>query len=99
MHEVTLTELVLNEAVGGAAVRYAQQGFRQDHQRQALLAGERELAQQVLDAAETIVAGANGIDQTCRRAVDPGVLFRGQASALKQLRCEPAVVSRVGRHE
>ena len=77
--EVALAELVLDELVGGAGVGHAQQGFREHHQRQALLGRERELAQHVLDAAEPVVIGANGLDQARRGAVDP-LFLRGARS-------------------
>ena len=99
MDEVALAELVLDELVGGAGVRHAQQRFRQHHQRQALLGGEREFAQHVLDAAEPVVAGANGIDQARRGAVDPRVLFRAQAGGFEQPGRHRAIVRRVGRRE
>ena len=70
MHEVALAELVLDELVGGAGIRHPQQGFRQHHQREALLGGKRKLAQHVLDAAEPVVGGADGLDQARRGAVD-----------------------------
>ena len=74
MHEVALTELVLDELVRGARVRHPQQGFRQHHQREALFGGKRELAQHVLDATEPVAGGADGLDQARRGAVDPRVL-------------------------
>ena len=97
VHEIALAELVLDELVGGAGVRHAQQGFRQHHQRQALLGGERELAQHVLDAAEPVVAGANGVDQARRGAVDPLVLRRAQAGGFEKPGRHGAIVRRVGR--
>ena len=75
MDEVAFAELVLDEPVGGAGIGHAQQRFRQHHQRQALLGRERELAQHVLDAAERIVIGADGLDQAARDAVDPLLLL------------------------
>ena len=84
MHEVALAELVLDELVGGAGVRHAQQGFGQHHQRQALLGGEREFAQHVLDAAERVVIGPDGLDQPRRGAVDPRLLLRAQCGGVEQ---------------
>ena len=99
MDEVALAELVLDELVGGAGIRHAQQGFRQHHQRQALLGGKRELAKHVLDAAEPVVAGANGVDQARRGAVDPRVLLRAQAGGFEQPGRHATIVRRVGRRE
>ena len=70
MDEVALTELVLDEAVGGARVRHPQQRFGQHHQRQALFGGEREFAQHVFDTAEPVVVGADGLDQARCSPVD-----------------------------
>ena len=84
MDEVALAELVLDELVGGAGVRHAQQRFRQHHQRQPLLGGEREFAQHVLDAAERIVIGPDRLDQPRRRAVDPRLLLRAQPRGCEQ---------------
>ena len=70
MHEVALTELVLDELVGGAGVRNPQQRFRQHHQREAFFGRQREFAQHVLDAAERIVIGADGLDQPRCCAID-----------------------------
>ena len=81
MDKIALAELVLDELVGGARIRHAQQRFRQHHQRQALFGGEREFAQHVLDAAEPVVIGPDGPDQARRGAVDPTVLFRAQPGA------------------
>ncbi len=74
--EIALAELVLDELVGGAGIRHAQQRLRQHHQRQTFFGRQRELAQHVLDAAEWIVVGADGLDQPRRRTVDPRFLFR-----------------------
>ena len=99
MDEVALAELVLDELVGGAGVRHAQQRFRQHHQRQALLGGEREFAQHVLDAAEPVVIGADRLDQARRGAVDPRVLFRAQSGGGEKPGRDGAIVRRVGRLE
>ena len=80
-------------------VRYAQQGFRQHHQRQALLGGEREFAQHVLDAAEPVVIGPDGADQPRRGAVDPRVLLRAQTGGGEQPGRDGAVVGGVGGFE
>ena len=99
MDEVALAELVLDELVGGAAIRHAQQGFGEHHQRQALLGGQREFAQHVLDAAQSVVTAANGGDQACRGAVDPRVLFRAQSGGFEQARRHETIVGRVARPE
>ena len=83
--------------VGGAGVRHAQQRLREHHQRQALLGGEREFAQHVLDAAEPVVVGANGLDQPRRHAVDPRFLLLGSSGRLEQPRRDGPVVRRIGR--
>ncbi len=77
-------ELVLDELVGGAGVRHAQQRFRQHHQRQPFLGRERELAQHVLDAAERIVIGPDRLDQPRRRAIDALLLRRIQPRGPEQ---------------
>jgi hypothetical protein len=97
--EVALAELVLDELVGGAAVRHAQRRLRQHHQRQPLLGGEREFAKHVLDAAEPVVMGADGADQARRGAVDPRVPFRAQPCRCEKPRRHGAIVRRVGRLE
>ena len=61
-------------------VGHAQQGFGQHHQRQALFGGEREFAQHVLDAAEPVVIGPDGLDQA-RVAVRS---IRGSCAALSR---------------
>ena len=99
MEEIALAELVLDELVGGAGVRHAQQGFRQHHQRQALLGGEREFAQHVLDAAEPVVIGSDGADQARCGAVDPGVLFRAQSRGGEKPGRDGAVVGGIRRFE
>jgi hypothetical protein len=70
MDEVALRQLVLDELVGRARVRYAQQRFREHHQREAFLRGQRELAQHVFHAAKRIVIDANRLDQPPRDAID-----------------------------
>ena len=99
VHEVALAELVLDELVGGAAIRYPQQGFREHHQRKPLLGRQRELAKHVLDAAEPVVVGAYRIDQTRRVAVDPLVLFGAEVSGLEKPGRDDAIVRRVQRIE
>jgi hypothetical protein len=81
--EVALTELVLDEAVGGARVGHAQQRFRQHHQREAFLGGQREFAQHVLDAAKPVVLGADGLDQAHGSPVDPCLTVRAQAGGIQ----------------
>ena len=88
--EVALAELVLDEAVGGAGIRHAQQRFGQHHQRQALLGGEREFAQHVLDAAKPVVVGADGFDQPGRGAVDPRLVLRGSTAPASSSRAAMA---------
>ena len=97
--EVALTELVLDELVGRAGIRHAQQGFREHHQRQAFLGGKRELAKHVLDAAEPVVIGSNRVDQARRRGVDPRVLFRAQSCCFEKPGRGGAIVRRVDRLE
>ena len=63
MDEIALAELVLDELVGGARVRHAQQRLGQHHQCEALLGRERELPQHVLDPAKPVVALADRLDQ------------------------------------
>jgi hypothetical protein len=99
MDKVALTELVLDELVGGARIRHAQQGFRQHHQRQALLGGECEFAQHLLDSAEPIVIGSDGPDQARRRSVDPAVLFRAQPCRGQKPGRDGAVIVGVRRLE
>ena len=99
MHEIALAELVLDELVGGAGVRNAQQRFRQHHQRQPLLGRQRELAQHVLDAAQGIVIGPDGLDQPGRRAVDAPVLRHIQPRGQEQASCDRAIIGRVGSTE
>ena len=99
VHEVALAELVLDELVGGAGVRHAQQGFGQHHQRQAFFGGEREFAKHVLDAAEAVVIGANGLDQTRGGAVDPRILLPAHVSGFQKAWRDNAVVRRVRRPE
>ena len=99
VYEVALAELVLDELVRGAAIRYPQQGFREHHQREPLLGRERELAKHVLDAAEPVVVGAYRIDQTGRVAVDPLVLFGAEVSGLEKPGRDDAIVRRVQRIE
>ncbi len=84
VHEIAFAELVLDEPVGGAGVGYAQQRFGEHHQREAFFGGKREFAQHVLDAAETVVTGANGIDQARRGTVDPRLLLRAQVEPLQE---------------
>ena len=99
MHEVALAELVLDELVGGAGVRHAQQRFGQHHQREAFLGRQRELAQHVLDAAERIVIGSDGLDQARRRAVDPRLRARCPVGAAEQPGSDGSIIGRVGRAE
>ena len=84
MDEIALAEPVLDELVGGAGIRHPQQRFREHHQRQALLGGERKLPKHVLDAAEPVVTGTDGADQPRRRAIDPRVLFPAQGARLRE---------------
>ena len=97
--EIALPEPVLDELVGGGGIGYAQQRFGQHHQRQALLGGQREFAQQRFDAAKAIAPGANRLDQVRGGAVDPALLIRWQARGFEQAGGEPAVVRRVRRCE
>ena len=99
MDKIALAELVLDELVGGAGIRHPQQGFREHHQRQALLGGERELAQHVLDAAEPVVIGPDGADQPRRHAIDPRVRFPAQGGGFEKPPRHETVVRRVGRPE
>jgi len=85
--------------VGGAGVRHAQQRFGQHHQRQAFFGGEREFAKHILDAAEAVVIGANGLNQACGRAVDPSILLRAQGRGFEKPCRDDAVVRPVRRPE
>ncbi len=99
MDEIAFAELVLDELVGGAGVRHAQQRLRQHHQREALLGRERELAQHVLDPAERIVIGPDGLDQPGRDAVDPLLVLCVQPCRRKQALGDDAVIRRVSCSE
>jgi hypothetical protein len=99
MDEVALAELVLDELVGGAGVRHPQQRFRQHHQRQPFLGRQRKLAQHVLDAAERVVIGPDGLDHPRRRPVDARFLRHIQPYRPEQAGGHVAVVGRVGRAE
>jgi hypothetical protein len=61
--EIAVRQLVFDQPVGGRGVRNAQQRFRENHQREALLGGERIFAQQFLDAAEAAATLAHGADE------------------------------------
>ena len=99
MDEIALAEPVLDELVGGAGIRHPQQRFREHHQRQALLGGERKLPKHVLDAAEPVVVGPDGGDQPPRRGIDPRVLFAAQGAGFEKPGGHECVVRRVGRFE
>ena len=85
--------------VGGAGVRHPQQGLRQHHQREALLGREREFAQHVLDAAERIVVGADGLDQARRGAVDPRSCAASSRAVSSSRAAMTPIVRRIGRRE
>ena len=67
MDEIALSQLVLDQPVGGGAVGHAQQRLGEHHQRQPLAGGERIFAQHLLDAAEPASGAADGGDQIARR--------------------------------
>jgi hypothetical protein len=64
-------QLVLDERVGRPRIRHAQQRLGQHHQGEPLLGGQRILAQEILDAAETARARAYRLDQVPGAPVDP----------------------------
>ena len=99
VHEVALAKLVLDEAIGGTAVRHAQQGFREHHQREALLGRQRELAKHVLDAAERVVIGPDRLDQARGRGVDPLFPHSAEACGFQQPSRDQAIIRRVRRLE
>ena len=99
MDEIALSELVLDELVGGAGVGNAQQRFRQHHQRQPLLGRQRELPQHVFDPAERVVIGADGFDQPRRGAIDTRLLRRIQPRGLQQAGGHRTIIGCVGRAE
>ncbi len=99
VHKVALAELVLDELVGGAGIRHPQQGFGKHHQRQAFLGGERKLPQHVLDAAESVVGGADGADQAGRGAVDALVLRGVQVGGFEKPGRQDAIVRRIARRK
>jgi hypothetical protein len=72
MREVSLPELVLDQAICCCSIRYTQQSFRQDHQRQSLLGGERILAQQLLYPAKPATARPDRFDHATRKSVHLG---------------------------
>ncbi len=96
VNEIALAQLVLDEAVGGAGVGHAQQRLGKNHQRQALLGRERELAQHVLDTAEPVVPRPDSLDQPCRGAVDPHGLRLGPRLGCEQSGRDAAIIGRVG---
>ena len=99
MDEVTLAEFVLDELVGGAGIRHAQQRFGQHHQREPLLGRQRELPQHVLDPTQTVVALADRLDQPRRGAVDPRLLRRTEMRCRQQLRGDLGILRGVGGGE
>jgi hypothetical protein len=97
--EIALAELVLDEAVGGVRIGHAQQRFRQHHQRQTFLRRQRELAQQIVDTAEAVVVGANGVNQTCRHLPDTAIPIRRDLVQRQQSVCDGCIVGCIGRDE
>ena len=67
---VASADLVADEPVGGLDVGNAQQGFGQAHQRDPLLAGERELPHQRIDAAGPRSPRAHPSHQPPRRVLN-----------------------------
>ena len=82
--EVALTELVLDEPVGGGGVRHAQQRLGQDHEGEALLGGQGVFAQHLLDAAEAAALGADRRDQGAGARVDPALALRREARVARR---------------
>ena len=68
---VSLADLVADEAVGGRGVGNSQQRFGEAHERHPLLAGERELLHQVIDAACAAALPAYRGDQRARAGANP----------------------------
>ena len=83
MRPVGSGELVLDQLVGGGRIRHPQQRFRQHHQGEALLGGERILAQEILDAAERARVGADRPDQRAGARVD-AALAAGVAGRIEE---------------
>jgi hypothetical protein len=96
MHEVAMAQFVFDELIGGVAVRYPEQGFREHHQCQALLGGKCKLAEHVFDAAEPTIARAYNLDQPRSSAVDPRVLFGAELTGLEQPRRHDSIIGRIG---
>ena len=94
--EVALADLVLDQPVRGGGVGHAQQRFGEHHERQALAARQRILAQQLLDPAETARPRADRLDRPRRARVDPRLAFGGQARARQQTPCNRRVIGSVG---
>ncbi|MGY4348627.1 hypothetical protein ACVWXM_005094 [Bradyrhizobium sp. GM7.3] len=97
--EVALAELVLDELVGGARVRHAQQGLGQHHQGQPFLGRERKFPQHILDSTKPVVALADGFDQPRRGAIDPRLLRRAEMHRWQKARGDIGVIGRVGGGE
>ena len=97
--EVPLAELVLDQPVGGGGVRYAQQRLGQDHEGEALLGGERVLAQHVLDAAKPAPLFADRLDQARRGVVDAALALGRERRFREQTSGDGGVVLGVGRVE
>ena len=79
-------------------IRHAQQRFGQHHQRKALLGGQRELAQHVLDAAEPVVsARMASISRVAVRSMR--AFCSADSCGLEQPGGDRAIVGRIGRAE
>jgi len=66
--EISQAEPILDEAVPRRRIGYAEQRFGDHHKGEALIGGERKLAQQLIDAAEARRRAAHARDDPSRLA-------------------------------
>ena len=99
MGKVAGGKLVLDQQIGGAVIRHAQQRLGQHHEGEPLLGGERIFVQEVLDTADPAGAGADRLDIALGAGVDPRLGGRRPRRLAQQPGRERRIGGRVGRKE
>ena len=100
--EVAGRQLVLDEVVRGRVVGHPQQRLGEDHQGEPLLGRERELVEEILDAADPADPAGLGADRRDQRAgagIDASLGLRPRRGGAEKPRGEILIGRRIGRAE
>jgi hypothetical protein len=95
--EIARRQLIFDQPVRGGSIGHPQQRFREHHQRETFLGGERILAQEVLHPADAASVSPDRRHQLAGAGVDPRLRRLVERSGPKKRRSDVLVRRSIGR--